>query len=171
MKKLALISLAFINTLSLSVSAETLKDELTQCVKIQKSLARLACFDELAKAATTPAAIGTGNKKNTSTTVTTTVSTAKLAKEDSFGAEHLKKKNVSAEDLKVVFVVKSLKKNQYGKWHITFNNGQRWQQTDGIHFRIKVGESVLLKKGFMDAIYLKKNKSNSNKKIRVKRLK
>ena len=42
---------------------------------------------------------------------------------------------------------------------------------DSTFLKIKLGDSVLLKKGFMNAVYLKKNQPDSNKKINIKRLK
>ena len=184
MKKNSLISLAMLSLLSLTTQAETLNESLAKCTKIQDDLARLVCFDDLAKQAlmsasaarqanvTVPAA------KSSIAAIETTatpVAKAKVAvapaakKAAEFGAEHLKKSNVVEEDLQVVFTIAKLKKDQYGKWRFTFKNGQQWKQTDDKHLRVKVDESVLLKKGVMGAVYLKKH--GANKKIRVKRLK
>lgn len=173
MKKITFISLACAGLTTLSVSADTLTTQLAQCAQVQDSLARLVCYDDLVKAASLPSV----SKKQTvivskeSKKSSVPSSSAVLSKEASFGAEHLNNKNVSEEDLQVVFTVDKVKKDQHGKWRFTFKNGQQWKQTDDSYFKVKAGESVLLKKGVLDAIYLKKNDSNSNRKIRVKRVK
>lgn len=171
MNKTALLSIFSIGLVSMSAAADTLNIELAKCSQVKDSLARLVCFDDLAKTAS----LSPVSEKQSSTSVPIAKKSASIApivsKEANFGAEHLKKTNVSEDDLQVVFVVEKLKKDQYGKWRFTFKNGQQWKQSDSSHFRVKIGESVLLKKGFMDAVYLKKNKADSNKKIRVKRIK
>ena len=171
MNRIVFISFVCVGLVSMSVSADSLNAELAKCAKIQDSLARLVCFDDLAKTAS----LSPVSEKQSSTSVPIAKKSARIepivSKEANFGAEHLKKTNVSEDDLQVVFVVEKLKKDQYGKWRFTFKNGQQWKQSDSSHFRVKIGESVLLKKGFMDAVYLKKNKADSNKKIRVKRIK
>jgi hypothetical protein len=171
MNKTALLSIFSIGLVSMSATAGTLNTELAKCSQVKDSLARLVCFDDLAKTAS----LSPVSEKQSSTSVPIAKKSARIepivSKEANFGAEHLKKTNVSEDDLQVVFVVEKLKKDQYGKWRFTFKNGQQWKQSDSSHFRVNIGESVLLKKGFMDAVYLKKNKADSNKKIRVKRIK
>ncbi len=171
MRKITLISLACIGLASLSANAENLKNNLAQCAKVNDSLARLVCFDDLAKKVTSSS---DNIKQETiagSVIKRDPVIAPSVSKEANFGAEHLKKTNVSEEDLQVVFVVETLKKDQYGRWRFTFKNGQQWKQSDSGYFKVKVGESVLLKKGVLDAVYLKKNDPDSNRKIRVKRVK
>lgn len=170
MKKITLISLACFGFTALSASAGNLKTELAQCAQVTDSLARLVCYDDLVKTTSLP------NVSEKAPTVAVPKAKAvpvapALSKEERFGAEHLKKTNVTEADLQVVFVVDKLKKDQYGKWRFTFKNGQQWKQTDDDYFQVKVGEKVLLKKGFMGAIYLKKTDPSSNRKVRVKRMK
>ena len=175
MKNNALITLAIFVLLSSSVKAQTLDSSLVQCTKIQDSLARLVCFDDLAEQvvkSTTVLAKPSTKIMAAETKAVTTPATPKIvSKAESFGAEHLKKSSVAEEDLQIVFTVEKISKDHYGKLRFTFKNGQQWQQTDSAFLRVKEGDSVLLKKGFMDAVYLKKNQPDSNKKIRVKRQK
>lgn len=171
MKKTPLLSIVCLGLASMSVNADTLDTELAKCGQVKDSLARLVCYDDLVKTASLPAV----SKKQSIVTVprtkTVPVTAPIVSKEESFGAEHLKKTNVSEEDLQVVFVVEKLKKDSYGKWHFTFKNGQQWKQSDSGYFKVNVGESVILKKGVLNAVYLKKNDVESNRKIRVKRVK
>jgi len=167
MKSNSLITLAILALLSLTARAETLNSGLVKCAKIQDSLVRLVCFDDLAEQAANVVAkpsIATSAKNQT-------LALSAATKAADFGAEHLKKSNDEAADLQVVFTIEKLSKDPYGKLRFTFSNGQQWQQTDSAFMKVNVGDSVLLKKGFLDAVYLKKNKPNSNKKIRIKRQK
>lgn len=162
--------------LSLSTQAESLNEGLLKCAKVTNSSARLSCFDELASVVTTSSV-----SKEKSTTMTAKASVAAprpaptpspvVDKVANFGLEHIEKPNKSDKDTEIVFVIANLKKDPYGKYRFTFENGQQWKQTDSSRLKVRVGESVLLRKGFMDSVFLKQNKPDSNKEIRVKRLK
>ena len=171
MKNNAFITLTMLALLSLTTKAATLSGNLTQCVKIQDSLARLVCFDDLAEQALLPVNVVVKEDKNVSEIKAKTIMAPTSTKAADFGVKHLKKPQIAKEDLQIVFTVKRLSEDQQGKLFFTFENGQQWKQTDNDYLKVKVGESVLLKKGFMSAVYLKKNLPNSNRKIRVKRLK
>ena len=177
MKKTTFVSIVCIGLISMSASANNLKAELTKCGLVQDSLARLVCFDGLAKTV----ALSSKSKKQLATSPPI-IAKAQLAekapvvtsvenKAANFGAEHLKKSDVTEDDLQVIFTIEKLKEIPHNNWRFTFTNGQHWKQTDSSSFSVKEGESVVLKKGFLGAVYLKKNKSNSNKRIRVKRIK
>lgn len=177
MKINQLISLSFIAISAFSAQAETLEVNLMQCAGMKDSKARLICFDGLAeKVELQNKQFAQPNSKMIAKAPLTTNKPEKLVppvktKVEKFGAEHLKSKTVKEEDLQIVFTIAEINKDHYGKWRITFKNEQHWKQTDSAFLSLKVGDSVLLKKGFMNAVYLKKNDSSSNKKIRVKRLK
>jgi len=162
MKNNYLISLAMLILSSMTVQASALNSSIMKCAEIQDSVARLACFDYLAAQELKPSTVAGVNK--------TAIKTVPAApKTVAFGAEHLKQPKVAEEEQQVVFTVDKLTKDPYGKWRFSFDNGQKWKQTDSTYLNIKIGDSVLLKKGFMNAVYLKKNEPNSSKKIRVKR--
>jgi hypothetical protein len=167
MKNNAIISLTILTLLSLTTKAETLNGGLAQCLKIQDSLVRLICFDDLAEQAVPPVAVIAKMEKN-APKATMALTSTKVA---DFGAEHLTTYKVAEEDQQIVLTVEQLSKDHYDKWRFTFTNGQQWKQTDNVFFNVEVGDSVLLKKGFMSAVYLKKNIPDSNRKIRIKRLK
>ena len=168
MNKTTLLSIFSIGLVSMSVTAGTLNTEFAKCSQVKDSLARLVCFDDLAK---TVSVSSVPNEQHSESKLAVKKVAPVASKDASFGAEHLKKTNVSEEDLQVVFVVAKLTKNQFSKWFVTFENGQQWKQTDSVYFKLKVGESVILKKGALGAVYLKKNDPESNRKIRVKRIK
>lgn len=169
MKKITLIAIACAGLISVPASAGTLTENIAKCAQVKDSLARLVCFDNLAK--TVNLSVEKIQPNTPAIKAEVEIPKSVISKDASFGAEHLKKADVPEDELQVVFIVEKLKKDQYGKWRFTFKNGQQWKQTDSEHFRVKVGESLLLKKGFMDAVYLKKNIADSNKTIRVKRIK
>ena len=171
-----LISLTFVAILAFKTQAGTLEVNLMQCAGMKDTKARLICFDGLAeKVEMQNNHLSQSNNKIIAKATLATNKPEKLVnsaktKAEKFGAEHLKSKKVK-EDLQVIFTIAEINKDLYGKWRITFNNEQLWKQTDSASLNLKLGDSVLLKKGFMNAVYLQKNESNSNRKIRVKRLK
>ncbi|MFT6919076.1 MAG: hypothetical protein ACJA2G_001711 [Cognaticolwellia sp.] len=171
MKNYSIITLTILTLLSLTTKAETLNVSLAQCLKIQDSLARLVCFDDLAEQAVPAVNVKAKMVKNAPETKAETTMAPTSTKVADFGAEHLTTYKVAEEDQQVVLIVEQLSKDHYDKWRFTFTNGQKWQQTDNDFLKIEVGDSVLLKKGFMSAVYLKQNRPDSNRKIRVKRLK
>lgn len=89
---------------------------------------------------------------------------------DDFGKEQIKKTTAEhVRDIKHIrLTISDLSKNPYGKWNISFENGQKWQQKDSIKLNLKKGQQVTLSKGALTAIYLQKE--NSSKRIKVKRL-
>ena len=171
MKNYSIITLTILTLLSLTTKAETLNGSLAQCLKIQDSLARLVCFDDLAEQAVPAVNVKAKMVKNAPKTKDETTMAPTSTKVADFGAEHLTTYKVAEEDQQVVLIVEQLSKDHFDKWRFTFTNGQEWQQTDNGFLQVEVGDSVLLKKGFMSAVYLKKNLPDSNRKIRVKRLK
>ncbi|SEL32165.1 hypothetical protein SAMN05216262_10937 [Colwellia chukchiensis] len=148
---------------AMAAQASTITEQLGNCRKITANVARLACFDQLANQV---AAVATAAADSDSLT------TAKPRDVEMFGAKQLKKSPPETESRpQVIFTVKTFKYDPYGKLRFTFENGQQWQQTDSHPFKVKVGESLLLQKGVLDAVYLKKNQAGAKRKIRVKRLK
>lgn len=173
-----------------SVSAANLEQDVSHCAQIEDAMSRLSCYDELF------ASVKTLKKEQSSKAVAKFVDKARLvarqstpviqqtsvskqAKEpaftqtkrdddDSFGREQIKKKvNIESPD-KIIFTIAKLKKYKRGRWEITFENGQKWKQTDTGLLLLNVGARVRLKKGLFGGISL--NKLNYNKSIKVKRL-
>ena len=88
---------------------------------------------------------------------------------DDFAKEHIKKSEKEQGLESITSVITKLKKLIRGQWLITLENGQQWQQKDTAKLKLKVGDTILLKKAVMGAVYLYKDGSHRN--IRVKRLK
>jgi len=137
------------------------------CVSINNDTTRLACFDQLS------ANLALKTETPSKTITAETVATAAISstqKESDFAKEHLKKTTTekAQEITSITSTIKKLKKLVRGQWVIYLENGQKWQQKDSTKIKLKVGDTIRLKKGAMSAVYL--YKANSHKNIRVKRL-
>ncbi|MFD2165752.1 hypothetical protein ACFSJY_05695 [Thalassotalea euphylliae] len=190
MKRIMLFSaLALISNVTV---AGDLTVELAQCKAEQDSLKRLVCYDSLAeKALKTPVAVNKDvNKPGPQANKTETVASmapkavavvkpnppsvaapVAVAQTDQaeaqFGQENKKKPEQVDE---VSFVVKTASLSLRKKWRFTFENGQQWEQKDTEKFaKFKAGDQVTIKRGALNAFYLKK--ADSNRTIRVKRIK
>lgn len=169
------IVLPVVLSFSIFVQANTLEDKLKNCLKKTDSSSRLACYDNVVGRIDIDDVLITVDdtqqhsvKAPTTAPIVIAVASPTVTDQaDEFGKEHLTK---SAEDevVSIVFVVAKIKKVLHNQWHITFENGQVWQQSDTSPMRLEVGTSVKLTHGFGSAIYLQK--TGSNKRIRVKRL-
>ena len=158
------------------VNAKAFNEKFKDCVKISGDSQRLACFDALATTPKTKATTSTIKAAVEVPTVKNSVANAKASenvtptadKIAEFGGENLKEEEKDKLE-QVTFVVKTVKKSNFGKLQITFENGQVWYQTDSKSIKLKSGDTVNIKLGFATAIYL--NKVGSNRSIRVKRKK
>jgi len=88
---------------------------------------------------------------------------------DNFSKEDLKKTQKEKGPESISAVISKLKQLIRGQWVVHLENGQKWQQQDSAKIKLTVGDKVRLKKGSMGAVYLFKEGSHRN--IRVKRLK
>jgi hypothetical protein len=143
---------------STSSYAETLSNKLEQCVKVQDDLSRLNCFDRLSL-----------TSKNT---VEIKEPPTQSQKESRFGGDNIEKKKrqeIGYNLEKVIYTVAKIKKNIRKKLTIYFENGQVWKQNDTITFRLKKEDKVEISAGILGSFFLKK--MNTNKAIRVKRIK
>ncbi len=140
------------------VKASELADNVQACSQIKADQARLTCFDQL-----------TNNQKVIKKAQQTNQLTATQV--DSFSKEHVKKtaEEKANEILTIASTISKLTKTSRGQWKITFANGQKWQQKDTIKMKLKEGDQVTLTKGALSSVFLKKE--NTNKRIKVKRLK
>jgi hypothetical protein len=169
MKKFILLFLSVFICLTTAVSYakndNNLLLNLTDCAAISNNNIRLACFDKLVPR----------QENNPIVEVTTVVSTTVDKKSvqqknvDGFAKEHLKKPKAEQGPSSLFSTVTKVKQLLRGQWVIYLKNGQKWQQTDTARINIKVGNKIRLDKGAMGAIYLYKEGSQRN--IKVKRLK
>jgi bacillopeptidase F (M6 metalloprotease family) len=141
----------------------SLSEKIDACGEISDNQLRLSCFDQLSN----------GNIQVTKSVEPSIQKSAQLSNQqiDAFAKEQVK--SSESEQAKVInsisATVDKLSQTVYGQWKITFKNGQKWQQKDTARFSLKVGQRVIITKGALSAIYLKKE--GSNKRIKVKRLK
>lgn len=152
-----------VSTISLlqPVAAEEneLVNKVQTCSRISESQARLNCFDKL-----TDSSALTEN-------IATMPSSLSEEQIDDFAKDHLKKSEEQrANEINTItLVISELSKSVRGKWKITFENGQKWQQHDASRITLKQGDQVVLTKGALGSVYMQKE--NSKKRIKVKRLK
>lgn len=142
---------------------------LRHCSTISSNDARLICFDKLIPRTT----------KQTITAVTTVATlpqppkvkgkSAEQKQIDNFAKEHLKKSKEEQGPSSIVSTVIKAKQLLRGQWVIDLENGQKWQQKDTARIKLNVGNKVRLDKGALGAVYLYKEGSSRN--IKVKRLK
>lgn len=167
-------------------SDANLRHALLTCAELGNNNQRLSCFDQLVKPIVnaskkqvikaSPTVVPPVNKPEDSAIIVEVKSKPSAAQlkaqqEDDFAKEHIKKtEEQKTQEIKSIeLTISKLSKLMHGEWKISFENGQKWQQKDTGRIRLKIGDKVTLEKGTLGAIYLKT--SNSNKSIRVKRLK
>ena len=140
---------------------------LSNCAKISNDENRLGCFDKLTK---NNVLLPTAMKvKDVVAVKIEPVKSKQVKQEDDFSKQHLKKPKEDRGPDSITATISKLKKLIRGQWVVYLENGQKWQQMDSGKLKLKVGNSVRLKKGSMGTVYLYKEGSHRN--IRVKRLK
>lgn len=144
-----------------------LAEKVKACSEVASNQARLSCFDQLtAKQDTKAESPKTSGLKATG--LKTELSAAQV---DQFSKEQLEKtaEEKANEVRSISLTISKLEKTQRKQWKITFANGQQWLQKDNTKLKLKQGEQVMLSKGAISSVFLEKE--NSNKRIKVKRLK
>ncbi len=124
------------------------------CLSLSDDAGRLACYDAYAKELSSgvqPEVLPTENAQD---------------QETAFG------KRESADDGRIDEIhasVASLQKQTRGRWLVTLDNDQLWQQVDSrSSFRIREGDAVVIKRGAFGSFVLRL--AGANRSIRVKRL-
>ncbi len=166
------VQVALVSCLFIGVSqATTIESSLKACADIDAATERLACYDKLAKAFKKPELTVATQAQEVAKPAATAapVVVSQEQKEAEFGDHHLKKDKKPNELERVQFTIAKISYSGKKKLKLTFENGQRWNQSDTETLRLKVGDKVELFKGAWSAVYLKK--VGFNRKIRVKRVK
>jgi len=155
--KITRVLLILLGSVTSVVFGSDWQNPISECRQIQQDDKRLACYDK----------ISIKNIKNKAKQATAKVADKPATKVDinEFG---LKAKKENEPDAFVATVVK-LKKNPYGLFTITLDNGQIWKQIDSRKFRLKVDNKIQIEKGALGSFKLKKVDSNAS--TRVKRVK
>jgi len=160
----------FIGLVSSNAFADTnsiLANGLSSCMNVSSDEQRLVCFDKLAKRNVTTVSSMKVIEKPVA--AITQIKTEEAKKIDDFSKENLKKTEEEKGPDSITATISNVKQLIRGQWVVYLENGQKWQQQDAGKIKLKVGDSVRLKKGSMGAVYLFKEGGNRN--IRVKRLK
>lgn len=161
-----LYSLSFI---SFAGNESGLLSQIEKCKQISQADARLVCFDDLAKDTAITTALPVNNDIAPVPATIVQAQPSESQQVDDFAKEHLKKSSNEQGLDSISSSITKLKKLIRGQWVITLENGQKWQQKDSAKIKLKVGDTVRMKKAAMGAIYLYKEGSHRN--IRVKRVK
>jgi hypothetical protein len=171
------------------VSSDASADRLSDCMKITSDKERLTCFEKLAKRDVKPLITEKASKETKAVLakiepekaqqaveieteeakIVGQVELAEAKKINEFSNENLQKTQAEKGLDSITATISSLKKLMMGQWVVYLENGQKWQQKDSDRISLKVGDRVRLNKGSMGAVYLFKEGSSRN--IRVKRLK
>lgn len=168
--KVVILLSIFICFISQDVFADLnsdLENGLSGCFKISKDNKRLACFDKLAQkhvAISNPV-----KESNESVSKIAQIKSKETKKIDNFSKQHLKKTQKEKGPDSIMATISKVSKLIRGQWVVYLENGQKWQQKDSEKIKLKVGDSVRLKKGTMGVVYL--YKEGSHRSIKVKRLK
>lgn len=194
MKILSIIFTSFcLATFSQNSVANDITDlptRLAKCGQVALAKDRLACFDSLlvktienknpniakapVAAVSEPAQVNTPvaptKAKVVAPVATVKTQTPKNTEEvNTFAKEHLKKSDSEQTLQSIKSSITKLKKLIRGQWVIDLENGQKWQQKDNVKIKLKVGYTVIMKKGALGTVYL--SKEGSKRSMRVKRLK
>ena len=157
----------------------TILEKIMACTPIKEAKKRLHCFDQLSSVVSSTMAV----EQHTVEQVELQTANAAAQKNekagialttkqiDDFSKDSIKKTpdQLAAEINTITMTISKLTKSIRGQWQIFFANGQQWQQKDNVRIRLKEGDKIELVKGALGSIFLKKY--NTNKRIKVKRLK
>ena len=164
--------LLFIAIVPTIVFANDFGADLKKCSTIADGSERLTCYDGIVNKpkAKVEVEVEVEAKVEVEKSILPATVTDKIAvsPEDAFGQEHLKKHNEQLVN-SVINVITRVKKLNYDRLQLTFENGQVWRQTENVKIKLVIGDSVELTKGFFSVIYLQK--VGSNKRTKMKRIK
>lgn len=170
---------------AVSLSGQAADLSLKKCAAIKDTIERLACYDTLSGSSSADTAKESGISPDAvdpvspmtkvivpdDPAVTPSVPAVKQTPdtEATFGLEHKQKPEKDRSDeLQLKWTEK--KKDAYGKWIITMENGQVWHQTDSKRFRFRNPEQrVIVSRGFLNGFFLREPESHTR--IRIKRIK
>ena len=174
-----------ISLFAVLLSDQAATQSLEICAAIENPVERLACYDTLAGRLPADTAKASDTVPNTvhpaapkadvivpaAPAVTPTVPAVEPTPdaEAIFGLEHKQKSEEKRPDeLQLKWTKK--KKDAYGKWIITLENGQVWRQTDGRRFIFGNSEHwVVISRGVLGSFFMGEPERNGG--IRVKRVK
>ena len=156
-KPLAVVLLLFAGGLV----AQTTEEALRQCRSEKNDLRRLLCYDAIGKA---------GQQENhlQQAVIPPVASTAQQAEaKDNFGFEH-RRIETKGPDKRYVTIVRQ-KKLATGQWQFWLDNGQLWRQVGSDRLPPQDAGPAYIERGVLNSFFL--GRDNSNRRVRVKRIK
>jgi hypothetical protein len=170
--------------------AQDIATALKACSGEENSLKRLICFDHIVKdinqyevakipySATAkvvskamPAAATVSKQSAVSAAAASEPLPTKQKSVDQaeadFGLEH--KKAAELTEDRLYAQVSSISKDPYKNLIITLVNGQVWQQTEALYFKMEVNDTIYIERGALSSFFL--GRDDNNRRIRVKRIK
>jgi hypothetical protein len=174
-----------VSLFAVSLSVQAAKPSLESCAAIEDQFERLACYDTLAgrlpdgtskargtePGAVDPAAPRADVTVSSAPAVTPTVTEVEPEPdaEASFGFENKQKpEGKQLDELQLKWTMK--KRDGYGKWIITLENGQVWHQIDSRRFYFDNPEQwVVIYRGVFGSFFMGEPERRNG--IRVKRVK
>lgn len=139
-------------------------NELAKCSGIDNALKRLVCYDEVVEGSGLATAAASQSTSRAAAPETAAAEAGQqAAPEKDFGrAKRSDEIDVLAVD------IESKRKNAYGRWVITFTNGQRWEQTDSETFMLPDDGVYQIERGVFDSFFLARE--GLSKRIKVRRI-
>lgn len=131
----------------------TLRDQLAACAQENMDAARLACYDALARVpapvAEAPPPPAPTPAPATAPVAAATAATVEAAPAADPVAEFGQAEEVDEDELvEISAMATAVKKRPAGQLLITLDNGQTWTEKDHeANFRVKVGDTLRIKKG------------------------
>jgi hypothetical protein len=174
-----------ISLFAVSLSGQAATPSVKSCAAIKDPVERLACYDKLAGRSPADSANASGTTSSAVNPVapkTDVVAPAAPAVTPSappveptpdavavFGLEYKQKQKEEQPD-KLQLKWTEKKKDPYGNWIITLENGQVWHQIDSRHFYfVNPDHWVVISRGVLHSFFLGEPGRNGG--IRVKRIK
>ena len=173
-----------ISIFAVSLQGRAAELTLEICASIEDPVKRFACYDTLAGRSPADTAKASGTEPSAvdpevpkaevivpAAPTETPTSSAAVPTPDAeaiFGLEHKQKEEDLLDELRLKWTEK--KKDAYGKWIITLENGQVWRQTDSRRFNFGNSEQwVVISRSVLGFFFM--GEPERSGRIRVKRVK
>ena len=185
----AVLGVAMLTT---NASAQTLSEAISECGRVENSLKRLVCYDQLVKEMQQYSGLDEavskgivarpvpvqpqGQAAQTNPQPQSSAPAAVITRPEGTGADSANPEDAFGKQVvrpdsqieRLYYDVTEVVKNRNNRATITMANGHKWRQTDSGTFRIKEGERVYVERGALGSFFL--SKDDVNRRIRVVRI-
>ena len=145
------------------------QSSVASCASIADETERLTCYDRVAEnVRDLPVVRVPRTTRNAPQTDVTQPSNATVVRQDEFGLELKREKQIQAGASSRVFTVLAAKHNDFTGWTIEFEGGSTWKQVGTDDYRVIVGETYTVQRASLNSFLL--TNSRNNKKIRITRV-